>query len=263
MLDMFSSVSSRLRRNFSDRQIKTVLAFAVAEVCQAICVSLQAPFYPKEAELKGATPTEYGLVFGIFELVVFFACPIIGPRLKSMGAKRTFHAGIFVTGSCAILFGLLDFIESRHWFIWLSVLVRAVEAVGNSCFLTSAFSIIALEFPDRVGSMFAVLETFFGLGLIIGPTVGGALYQVSGYIAPFALLGGFLVIASIATYYVLPKSLEEGPTRNGEGYATALRVSICFGSFYFLLCSESDLGLVVVVIVVIAVVVVIIRHLEL
>lgn len=27
----------------------------------------------------------------------------------------------------------------------------------------------------------ASLETFFGLGLIVGPTVGGALYQVSYY----------------------------------------------------------------------------------
>ncbi len=63
-------------------QIRTLLAFAVAEVCQAICVSLQAPFYPREAERKGATATEYGLVFGVFELVVFLACPLIGPRLS-------------------------------------------------------------------------------------------------------------------------------------------------------------------------------------
>ena len=31
----------------------------------------QAPFYPIEAERKGATATEYGLVFGVFELTVF------------------------------------------------------------------------------------------------------------------------------------------------------------------------------------------------
>ena len=105
-------------------------------------------------------------------------CPLIGPRLHRWGAKRTFHLGIFITGSCAILFGLLDVVQGRAWFIGLSLLVRAVEAVGNSCFLTSAFSIIANEFPDRVGSMFAILETFFGLGLILGPTIGGALYQV-------------------------------------------------------------------------------------
>lgn len=50
--------------------------------------------------------------------------------------------------------------------------------MGNAAFLTASFAIIAKEFPDNVATTFASLETFFGLGLIVGPTVGGALYQV-------------------------------------------------------------------------------------
>ena len=57
--------------------------------------------------------------------------------------------------------------------------------MGNSGFLTSAFSIIAHEFPETVATMFAVMETFFGLGLIVGPSVGGALYELNGYYLPF------------------------------------------------------------------------------
>ena len=41
--------------------------------------------------------------------------------------------------------------------------------------------------------MFACLETFFGIGLIVGPTVGGALYSVGGYTLPFAALGTLLI----------------------------------------------------------------------
>lgn len=57
-------------------------------------------------------------------------------------------------------------------------MIRIVEAIGNAAFLTASFAIIAKEFPDNVATTFASLETFFGLGLIVGPTVGGALYQV-------------------------------------------------------------------------------------
>ena len=46
--------------------------------------------------------------------------------------------------------------------------------------LPGSFSVIAKEFPDRVATMFACLETFFGLGLIVGPSVGGALYEAGG-----------------------------------------------------------------------------------
>ena len=54
----------------------------------------------------------------------------------------------------------------------MSFVVRSIEAIGNACFLTASFSIIAQEFPDRVSTMFACLETCFGIGLIAGPSVG-------------------------------------------------------------------------------------------
>lgn len=50
-------------------------------------------------------------------------------------------------------------------------------------------SMIAKEFPDNIAFMFALLETFFGVGMICGPTVGGALYELGGFTLPFASLG--------------------------------------------------------------------------
>ena len=50
----------------------------------------------------------------------------------------------------------------------------------------------------------ACLETFFGLGLIVGPTLGGLLFQIGGYILPFAVLGGVLILASCLTHFLLP-----------------------------------------------------------
>lgn len=56
----------------------------------------------------------------------------------------------------------------------------------------------------------AFIETCFGLGIIVGPTVGGALFQVGGYITPFAVMGSVLFLSSIFTTLVLPKSIESG-----------------------------------------------------
>ena len=39
-------------QKFNRKQWLTILVFAIADFCSAICVSLQAPFYPKEAEKK-------------------------------------------------------------------------------------------------------------------------------------------------------------------------------------------------------------------
>ena len=50
-------------------------------------------------------------------------------------------------------------------FLGLAFTLRIFEACGNSMFLTGSFSAIAREFPDKVASMFAMIELFFGIGL--------------------------------------------------------------------------------------------------
>jgi hypothetical protein len=39
--------------------------------------------------LKGSNATEYGLVFGVFELVVFIISPIYGQYMNKIGPKVT------------------------------------------------------------------------------------------------------------------------------------------------------------------------------
>lgn len=82
-----------------------------------------------------------------------------------------FNGGVFITGTSAILFGLLDRVPGHTAFITLAFVIRIIEAIGNAAFLTASFTIIATEFPQSVGTSFATLETFFGLGLIVGPMV--------------------------------------------------------------------------------------------
>ena len=73
--------------NFSRHQWLVTITFVVVNFCNAMTVSMQAPFYPHEAEKKGCVPSEYGLVFGIFELTVFLVSPVIGANLNRMGMK--------------------------------------------------------------------------------------------------------------------------------------------------------------------------------
>lgn len=186
-----------------------------------------------EAEKKGCIPSEYGLVFGIFELTVFIVSPIIGANLNRMGMKWTLNVGIGTVGVTSILFGLLDKIENGKIFLGLSFTLRIIEACGNAGFLTGSFSMIAKEFPQNVATMFAILETFFGIGMICGPTVGGALYELGGFILPFTVLGSVLVCAAIFTSLVLPNSAQD-PNNQGEkpSMSRALKIpSILIASY--------------------------------
>ena len=72
--------------------------------------------------------------------------------------------------------------------------------------------------------MFAMIELFFGIGRfsalsddltvtdppgeIVGPVVGGALYEIGGFVLPFAVMGSILAFSSIFIYIVLPDTPE-------------------------------------------------------
>jgi len=47
-------------------------------LAQAISFGIISPFYPSEAAKKGASSVVVGLVFGVFELVIFITSPIYG-----------------------------------------------------------------------------------------------------------------------------------------------------------------------------------------
>ena len=132
----------------------TLLIIGLSDFFNAICVSLQSPFFPKEAEDKGCSATEYGLVFGIFELVVFIISPIYGRHIQRVGPKRLFNLGIFTSAVSAICFGLLDNVPGHYPFITLAFVIRIIEALGNAAFLTASFSIIAKEFPNNIATTF-------------------------------------------------------------------------------------------------------------
>ncbi|CAG9576127.1 unnamed protein product [Danaus chrysippus] len=229
--------------NFTRRQWLTVIVISAADFCNAICVALQAPFFPHEAELKGCSATEYGLVFGIFELVVFIISPFYGAHLNKLGPKLVFNTGILTTSTCAILFGLLDKVEGHILFVTLAFIIRIVEALGNAAFLTASFAIIAKEFPNNVATMFASLETFFGLGLIVGPLVGGALYSVGGYYLPFAVLGFILFLTAILCYLTLPNTPDDEDIRpTGPTMISLLKIPGVFLTAITITSTSLSLG---------------------
>jgi len=201
---------------FTKQQLLTVITFVVVNFCNAMCVSMQAPFYPREAVSKGLEVWHFGLVFGAFEITVFIVSPIIGTYLNYIGVKRTLNLGIGLVGIILILYGCLGMIQSGKVFLGLSFVLRIFEACGNSAFLTGSFSAIAREFPTNVASMFALIELFFGIGEIVGPVVGGALYEVGGFTLPFAVMGSILFLSSLFIFFVLPDTPHVDTSDSGE-----------------------------------------------
>ncbi|XP_054157220.1 MFS-type transporter SLC18B1-like [Oppia nitens] len=182
----------------------------------AACVSLQAPFFPKEAESKGATPTEYGLVFGIYELMIAITSPLFGKLIANVSPLALCELGLVVSGFSTALFGLLDRLNFGVSFIIMCIGVRIIEGIASAAFMTASYAIITKEFTDRIATSFSTLQTFFGLGLILGPTLGGALYQLGGYMLPFIVLGSFLLLGGVAIFLLIEIEIKTSQQKSGN-----------------------------------------------
>ncbi|XP_066470820.1 MFS-type transporter SLC18B1 isoform X2 [Tiliqua scincoides] len=202
--DRHQDVSEESRR-LTKEQVFTMVGIATINFSSMICYSILGPFFPTEAEKKGASNTVVGLIFGCFALFNFLTSLIMGNYLVQIGAKFMFVAGMFVSGCVTILFGMLDRAPDGPVFIGLCFLVRAVDAIGFAASMTASFSILAKAFPNNIATVLGSLEIFTGLGLVLGPPIGGFLYQNYGYEIPFIVLGCVVLVMVPLNIFFLPK----------------------------------------------------------
>ena len=113
-------------------------------------ISLQPPFYPSEAVLKGATPSEYGFVFGITNFSLFIFSPIFGKYGSKIGLKMCFNIGAVTQGVSGFMFAFLPYCDSLALFLTISYLLRFMEGLGTAMAWSSSLGILLQIFPDKV-----------------------------------------------------------------------------------------------------------------
>uniref|UniRef100_A0A3P9ISU3 Solute carrier family 18 member B1 n=1 Tax=Oryzias latipes TaxID=8090 RepID=A0A3P9ISU3_ORYLA len=185
---------------------------AVITVATVTCGPPPPPPIP-QAVKKGASQTVVGLIFGCYAICNLIGSLVLGRYIVQIGTKFMLVAGLFVSAGCTIMFGLLDRVPAGPTFIALCFIVRSVDAVGFAAAMTSTFAMTAKIFPNNVATVLGSLEVFTGLGLIVGPPVGGWFYHSFGYEVPFMLLGCLLLIMVPFNLYVLP-SIEADPSKD-------------------------------------------------
>ncbi|XP_070538711.1 MFS-type transporter SLC18B1-like [Ptychodera flava] len=188
----------------SRRQKFTLVSLSIMKLTSSASYSIIAPFFPKKAASVGASETETGFVFGVYALTMIITAPVFGKFLPRLGSRKMFIGGMAVGGLATIVLGLLDVFDSRAVFISLSFISRIIEALGCSACITASYVIIVNEFPTGVATASGTVELFNGLGFIIGPPLGGALYDAAGYMLPFMVLGGIMLIFTVVNYFLLP-----------------------------------------------------------
>ncbi|XP_046584211.1 MFS-type transporter SLC18B1-like [Haliotis rubra] len=96
----------------------------------------------------------------------------------SVSCPRYFYvSGLWIVGISITVFGWINHAPAGTPFIAICFAVRVVEALGTASLLTASFAIATINFPDNVGTAYGILETVTGCGFMLGPAMGGGLYE--------------------------------------------------------------------------------------
>ena len=120
----------------------TVSSLAALNVCWGFMASIMAPFLPVEAEAKGASPSQFGPIFGIIHLALFIISPVMGKVVTRWGLARVFKTGLILISFTSVSFGLLTFVADSSLFLVLAYTLRIVEGIGGSALWTSMLALL-------------------------------------------------------------------------------------------------------------------------
>jgi len=187
-------------------QPAAVWAVAFASMVAFMGIGLVDPILPAIAESLDATAVETELLFTSYLVVTGLAMLITSWISSRIGAKATLLIGLGLIVAFALLCALSGNVDEVIGF-------RAGWGFGNALFLSTALATIVGAGAGTGGSGAAIVlyEAALGLGMAIGPLLGGLLGEVS-WRGPFFGVVALMAIAFVAVATLLRTKGAAKPT---------------------------------------------------
>ncbi|MGX5772964.1 MFS transporter [Microbacterium trichothecenolyticum] len=198
------------------RQPAQVWAVAFACVVAFMGIGLVDPILPAIAESLQASPVQTELLFTSYLLVTGLAMLITSWISSRIGAKATLLIGLALIVVFALLCSLSGSVDAIIGF-------RAGWGLGNALFISTALATIVGAASGGSGAAIVLYEAALGLGIAVGPLLGGVLGEIS-WRGPFFGVVVLMAIAFVAVLVLLRGPSEKPvPVRLSAPF-TALRI---------------------------------------
>jgi MFS transporter, ACDE family, multidrug resistance protein len=180
------------------RQPKAVWAVAFASVVAFMGIGLVDPILKPIADNLNASPSQVSLLFTSYMAVMGVAMLVTGVVASRIGPKRTLLLGLLIIIAGAGLAGMSDSVLGIvGW--------RALWGLGNALFIATALATIVSSARGSVAQAIILYEAALGLGIAVGPLVGGVLGSIS-WRGPFFGVSALMAFALIVTTFLLPST---------------------------------------------------------
>ncbi|WP_420849598.1 MFS transporter [Paenibacillus montanisoli] len=175
-----------------------VWAIAFASIIAFMGLGLVDPILPMMKDQLHATDSQLTLLFTSYNAVMAVAMLITGVISSRLGIKKMLLTGIVLIALFSALAGSVNEVMGIVW-------LRAGWGLGNAFFVATALSAIVSLSRVGVAKSIILFEVAVGLGISVGPLLGGELGAIS-WRSPFYGVACLMVLAFCCILFMMPKS---------------------------------------------------------
>jgi DHA1 family tetracycline resistance protein-like MFS transporter len=157
------------------------------------------PVLPFYVESFGASAFIVTLLFATFSLFSFFSAPLLGSLSDRIGRRP-----VLIVSIASTALGWLVFAAAANIY-WLFI-GRVIDGLAAGNFpIAQSYLVDIAESPREKTTNLGLIGAVFGIGLIVGPALGGVLSQVSLSL-PFWFVGGLAAFNMGLAFFNLPET---------------------------------------------------------
>lgn len=167
-----------------------------ATFADIVAYAIAIPVLPDLSRRLGASPTVIGLLFGSFGVTLLIVSVPMGALTDRVGRRAPMVGGLIALAASTLLFAFSNGLP------WLFA-ARLVQGGADAITWVVGFALIAdLYGPDERGRVTGIVLSGTNLAVIIGPTIGGWLYELGGIRLPFLFVVGLSLLAALSFLWI-------------------------------------------------------------
>src|SRR2546425_8195910 len=179
----------------------TVALVMLATFTDIVAYSVAVPVLPDLSRRLGASPTTIGLLFASFGATLLGVSMPMGAVSDRIGRKAPLVGGLIALAAATFLFAFAEGL------LWLFA-ARLVQGAADAVTWVVGFALIAdLYGPAERGRILGLVMSGTSFAVIVGPTIGGWLYELGGVRTPFIAVTVLATIATLGFAWLRPPAM--------------------------------------------------------